>query len=238
MFEDLRKKQMIPLPLTPKVVERKGNSAIIEIEALYPGYGITAGNALRRVLLSSLEGAAVTQVSIKGVPHEFSTISGVAEDAITLMINIRQLRFKLTGDEPQTCVLKAKGEKEITGADFEIPSQLELANPKAHIADLTSKSAKLEMEIKVEKGTGYLSAAARGSKTKLGIGVIPIDAMFTPVKKVGFKVQNMRVGDRTDFDKVILEIETDGTITPETAFARASEILVGHFELFKNAFSA
>ncbi|GMX57994.1 MAG TPA: DNA-directed RNA polymerase subunit alpha [Candidatus Pacearchaeota archaeon] len=229
---------MIPLPLTPKVVERKGNSALIEIEALYPGYGITVGNALRRVLLSSLEGAAVTQVNIKGVPHEFSTIPGISEDAIALMINIRQLRFSIVGDEPQTCVLKAKGEKEVTGADLELPSQLTLANPGVHIADLTSKTAKLEMEIKVEKGTGYLSKESRMGKEKLEIGAIAIDAMFTPVKKVGFKTQNMRVGDRTDFDKVIFDIETDGTITPETAFSRASEILVNHFDMFKNAFTA
>ena len=229
---------MIPLPLTPKVVERKGNSALIEIEALYPGYGITIGNALRRVLLSSLEGAAVTQVNIKGVPHEFSTISEISEDAIALVINIRQLRFSIVGDEPQTCVLKAKGEKEVTGADLELPSQLTLANPGAHIANLTSKTAKLEMEIKVEKGTGYLSKESRMGKEKLEIGAIMIDAMFTPVKKMGFKTQNMRVGDRTDFDKVIFDIETDGTITPETAFSRASEILVNHFDMFKNAFTA
>ena len=144
----------------------------------------------------------------------------------------------MTGDEPQICVLKAKGEKEITGADFEIPSQLELANPKEHIASLTSKSAKLEMEIKVEKGTGYMSKEARAGKAKLEIGAIAMDAMFAPVKKVGFKTQNMRVGDRTDFDKVIFEIETDGTITPEAAFSRAAEILVEHFELFKNAFES
>lgn len=211
---------------------------MIEIEALYPGYGITIGNALRRVLLSSLEGAAVTQVNIKGVPHEFSTISEISEDAIALVINIRQLRFSIVGDEPQTCVLKAKGEKEVTGADLELPSQLTLANPGAHIANLTSKTAKLEMEIKVEKGTGYLSKESRMGKEKLEIGAIMIDAMFTPVKKMGFKTQNMRVGDRTDFDKVLFDIETDGTITPEAAFSRASEILVNHFEMFKNAFTA
>ncbi|MFA6376602.1 MAG: DNA-directed RNA polymerase subunit alpha [Candidatus Paceibacterota bacterium] len=228
---------MIPLPLTPKVIEKKGNLALIEIEALYPGYGVTVGNALRRVMLSSLEGAAVTQINIKGVPHEFSTIAGVMEDVITIIINVRQLRFKLIGDEPQLCVLKAKGEKDVTGADLEIPSQLELANPETHIANLTAKSSKLEMEIKVENGTGYMSKDARLAKGKLEIGVIPMDAMFTPVKRVGFKVQNMRVGDRTDFDKVIFEIETDNTITPEIAFARASEILVSHFEMFKNAFN-
>jgi DNA-directed RNA polymerase subunit alpha len=229
---------MIPLPLAPKVLEKKGNLALVEIEALYPGYGITVGNALRRVMLSSLEGAAVTEIKIKGVPHEFSTIPGVMEDVITLMINIRQLRFKITGDEAQTCVLKVKGEKKATGADIELPSQLELANPDAHIASLTGKTAKLEIEIKVEKGTGYISKDVRPGKNKLEIGVIPMDAMFTPVKRVGFKVQNMRVGDRTDFDRVIFEIETDSTITPETAFAQASEILVNHFTMFKDAFKS
>ena len=229
---------MIPLPLAPKVIERKGNLALIEIEALYPGYGVTVGNALRRVMLSSLEGAAVTQIKIKDVAHEFSTIAGVMEDVITVMINVRQLRFKITGDEPQTCVLKAKGEKDVTGADFDIPSQLELANPDAHIASLTAKTSKLEMEIKVEKGTGYTSKDVHLSKSKLEIGVIPMDAMFTPVKRVGFKVQNMRVGDRTDFDKVIFEVETDSTITPEEAFMRASEILVNHFAMFQKAFES
>ena len=228
---------MIPLPLAPKVIEKKDNWAMIEIEALYPGYGVTLGNALRRVLLSSLEGAAVTQINIKGVPHEFSTIAGIMEDVITIILNIKQLRFKMTGSEAQTCVLKAKGEKEITGVDFEIPSQLELANPKTHIATLTTKSAKLEMEIKIERGTGYISKESE-KRAKLEIGVIPLDAVYTPVAKVGFKVQNMRVGDRTDFDKVMLEIETDGTIKPEEAFSQASEILVNHFVMFKDAFAA
>ncbi len=229
---------MIPLPLTPKVIEKKGNQALIEIEALYPGYGVTVGNALRRVMLSSLEGAAVTQINIKGVPHEFSVIPGVMEDVITIMINVRQLRFKITGDEAQTCVLKVKGEKDVTGKDLEVPSQLELINADQHIANLTAKSSKLEIEIKVEKGTGYKSKDAQTTKNKLEIGMISMDAMFTPVKKVGFKVQNMRVGDRTDFDKVIFDIETDGTITAETAFARSSEILVNHFTMLKNAFEA
>ena len=229
---------MIPLPLAPKVIEKKGNSALIEIEALYPGYGVTVGNALRRVMLSSIEGAAVTQINVKGVPHEFTTIPGVMEDVITLMLNVKQLRFRMTGDEPQTCILKAKGEKEVTGNDLEIPSQLELINPDLYIASLTSKSAKLDIEIKVEKGTGYASKDMRLTKAKLEIGVIQMDALYTPVRKVGFKVQNMRVGDRTDFDKVIFDIETDGTINPESAFSQASEILVNHFEMFKKSFEA
>ncbi len=229
---------MIPLPLAPKVIEKKGNSALIEIEALYPGYGVTVGNALRRVMLSSIEGAAVTQINVKGVPHEFTTIPGVMEDVITLMLNVKQLRFRMTGDEPQTCILKAKGEKEVTGKDLEIPSQLELINPDLYIAGLTSKTSKLDIEIKVEKGTGYASKDMRSTKAKLEIGVIQMDALYTPVRKVGFKVQNMRVGDRTDFDKVIFDIETDGTINPESAFSQASEILVNHFEMFKKSFEA
>lgn len=227
---------MIPLPLKPKVVDKKGSLAQFELEALYPGYGITVGNALRRVLLSSLEGAAVTRIKIKGVPHEFSTIPGVIEDVITIMLNVKQLRFKMTGNEPQTCVLKAKGEKDVTGADLEIPSQLELVNPDAHIATMTAKTAKLEMEITVERGIGYTTRGTK-KKEKLEIGVIPMDAIFTPIKKVGFKVQNMRVGERTDFDKILLEIETDGTITPEEAFTQASDVLVNHFSLFKEAFA-
>jgi DNA-directed RNA polymerase subunit alpha len=227
---------MIPLSLTPKTIEKKDNWALIEIEALYPGYGVTVGNALRRVLLSSLEGSSATQIKIKGVPHEFSTISGVIEDVITIMLGVKQLRFKMTGEDPQTCVLKAKGEKEVTGKDFDIPSQLELINPEAHIATLTAKTAKLEMEIVVERGIGYTSRETK-KKEKLEIGVIPLDAIFTPIKKVGFKVQNMRVGERTDYDKLLLEIETDGTITPEEAFTKASEIIVLHFSLFKEAFA-
>ena len=227
---------MIPLPLDPKIIDKKGDLAQIEIEALYPGYGVTVGNALRRVMLSSLEGAAVTQINLKGVPHEFSAIAGVMEDVITIMLNVKQLRFRMTGSEAQTCVLKAKGEKDITGADLELPGQLELVNPDCHIATLTAKTAKLEMELKIEKGTGYAPRDSK-SKTKLEIGAIQMDAMFTPVKRVGFKVQNMRVGDRTDFDKINFEIETDGTIKPEEAFVRASEILVSHFELLKQAFA-
>jgi DNA-directed RNA polymerase subunit alpha len=226
---------MIPLPLTPKIVERKGNWAVIEIEALYPGYGVTVGNALRRVLLSSLEGAAVAKIKIKGVPHEFSTISGVSEDVITIMLNVKQLRFKMTGDEPQVCVLKAKGEKDVVAKDFEIPSQLELMNPEAPVATMTAKTAKLEMELTVERGIGYTSKETK-KKEKLEIGVIPLDAIYTPIKKVGFKVHNMRVGDRTDYDKILLEIETDGTITPEEAFTKASEIIVNNFSLLKEAF--
>jgi DNA-directed RNA polymerase subunit alpha len=223
---------MIPLPQKPKIIKKEKNKATFEIEGLYPGYGVTIGNALRRVLLSSLEGAAVTQMKIKGVSHEFSTIPGVLEDVITIMLNIKQLRFKMIGEEPQRASLKVKGEKEVKGSDFELPAQLELVNPDCHIATLTSKNAKLEMEILVEKGVGYLPRE-RKRKEKLEIGVIPVDAIFTPVKRVAIRTENMRVGERTDFDRLFLEIETDGTITPEEAFLKASEILINQFSFLK-----
>jgi DNA-directed RNA polymerase subunit alpha len=223
---------MIPLPQKPKIIKKEKNTAIFEIEALYPGYGVTIGNALRRVLLSSLEGAAVTEMKIKGVSHEFSTIPGVLEDVVTIMLNLKQLRFKMIGNEAQRATLKVKGEKEVKGADFELPAQLELVNPDCHIATLTSKTAKLEMEILVEKGVGYLPRE-RKRREKLEIGVIPVDAIFTPVKRVAMRTENMRVGERTDFDKLFLEIETDGTVTPEEAFLKACEILINQFSFLK-----
>jgi DNA-directed RNA polymerase subunit alpha len=223
---------MITLPEKPKIIKKEPNRATFEIEALYPGYGITIGNALRRVLLSSLEGAAVTQMKIKGISHEFSTIPGVQEDVITIMLNLKQLRFKMIGEEPQRAILKVKGEKEVKGLDFELPAQLELVNPNCHIATLTSKNSKLEMEILVEKGVGYLPREKK-RKGKLEIGTIAVDAIFSPVKRVAIKTENMRVGERTDFDRLFLEIETDGTISPEEAFAKASEILINQFSFLK-----
>jgi DNA-directed RNA polymerase subunit alpha len=226
---------MVPLPLQPKIIEKKGNTAIFEIEALYPGYGVTIGNSMRRVLFSSLPGAAITQVKIKGVPHEFSIMSGVLEDVITILLNLKQLRFKIYSDESQKATLKVKGEKEVKASDFELPSQLELINKNIHIATLTDKKSELEMEILVEKGLGY-ELVERRKKEKLGVGVIALDAIFTPIRRVALRVENMRVGERTDFDKLFLEIETDGTTTPETAFSQASEILAKHFSLIGETF--
>jgi len=226
---------MLLLPLKPKIIKQEKNKAVFEIEALYPGYGVTIGNSLRRVLISSLSGAAVTRMKIKGVPHEFSTIPGVLEDVIQIMLNLKQLRFKIYTEEPQKATLKKKGEKEVKGSNLEVPAQLELINKDCHIATLTDKKAELEMEIQIEKGTGYFPREA-GKKGKLEIGTIPLDAIFTPVRKVAFRVENMRVGERTDFDRLFLEVETDGTISPETAFFQASDILVKHFSLFSETF--
>ncbi|HHE76654.1 MAG TPA: DNA-directed RNA polymerase subunit alpha [Candidatus Parcubacteria bacterium] len=229
---------MIPLPKPPKIINKKNNSATFEIEGLYPGYGVTIGNSLRRVLLSSLEGAAVTKAKIKGVQHEFSTIPGVVEDVITIMMNFKKMRFRLHGDEPQTAYLKVKGlpagkkDKEIKGSDFEFPTQVELVNKSCHIATITDKKADLEIEIQIERGVGYQPVEQLKKQKKSEVGVLFVDAIFTPVKKVSFRVENMRVGDRTDFDRLYLEITTDGIISPEEAFSLASGILVEHFSLF------
>jgi len=222
---------MLFLPNQPKIVKKEGSKAVFELEALYPGYGITVGNSLRRALLSSLEGAAVTQMKIKGVSHEFSTIPGVLEDVITIMLNLKQLRFKLLVSEPQKATLKVKGAKEVKGSDLSLPSQVELVNKNCHIATLTSKSAELEMEIQIEKGIGYSSRSSR-QKEKLEIGAIPVDAIFTPIRRVSYKIENMRVGERTDFDRLFLEVETDGTMTPEDAVMQSCETLIKHFSLF------
>lgn len=227
---------MIPLPSQPKIIEKKENSAVFEIEGLWPGYGVTVGNSLRRVLLSSMPGAAVTQVKIKGAHHEFSTIPGILEDVVTILLNLKQLRFKIHTDEPQKVTLQVKGEKEVIGSNFELPSQVELMNKDAKIATLTDKKAELDLEILIEKGMGYEPVESR-KKGKFDIGTMALDAIFTPVRKVSYRVENMRVGEKTDFDRLVLELETDGSISPEEAINQASEILVGHFALIGGAFS-
>lgn len=221
---------MIPLSQPTTIVESKGNTGVFEIAGLYPGYGITMGNTLRRVLLSSLEGAAITQVKIKGVDHEFSTMEGVMEDVVAILLNLKQVRFKLHSDEPQKATLKAKGEKTVTAADFELPSQVELVSKDAPIAQITNKATELEMEIQIEKGIGYVPSEVR-KKEKEEIGTIVLDAIFTPVKRVSTKVEDMRIGDRTDFNRLLIEIETDGTITPEEAFYQATDILSKELEV-------
>ena len=226
---------MLSLPNQPKIIKKGDNEAVFEIEALYPGYGTTIGNSLRRVLFSSLEGAAVTHVKIKGVSHEFSTIPGVLEDVILLSLNLKQLRFKVFSDEPQKATLKVKGEREVRGSDFNLPSQVELVNKNVPIATLTKKTSELEMEVTIEKGIGYNSRDSR-EKEKLEVGMISLDAVFTPVRRVSYKIENMRVGERTDYDRLFLEIKTDGTITPEQAFYKSAEILVNHFSLLVETF--
>ncbi len=222
---------MILLPSKPKIVERKDeNQVVFEIDSLYPGYGVTIGNSLRRTLLSSLGGAAVTKVKIEGVNHEFSTIEGVMEDVMTIILNLKELMFKAHAEGEHVAMLKVKGEKEIKGSDLELPTQVELANKDAHIATITNKHTELDMEISIESGMGYSSTEER-KEDKLEVGQIMIDAVFTPIKRVNFHVENMRVGKRTDFDRLFIEVETDRTVAPEDAFRQAVKILGDHYKV-------
>lgn len=223
--------KMISLPSKPKIVEKNGNRALFEISSLYPGYGVTMGNSMRRVLLSSLYGAAVTKVKIDGVKHEFSVLTGVLEDVMVILQNLKNLRFRVFSEEPQKVVLDVKGEKEVKGSDLKAPSQLEIVTPDVHIATITNPKTSLSMEMEVSTGVGYSPLEDR-KEDKLEIGQMLIDAIFTPVRKVNFRVENMRVGKRTDFDRLFLDIETDGTVTPEDAFSEAANILMKHFSLF------
>lgn len=212
-----------------KTVSETGKEGVFEIEGLYSGYGLTVGNALRRVLLSSLPGACVTQIKIKNVKHEFTTIDGVMEDVVELALNMKKVRFAFHADEPQVLTIDVKGEKEVTAGDIKTNAQVEVINPEAHIATITDKKTEFSMEVTVEKGLGYVPVEARKVE-KLPVGVIAIDAIFTPVTNVNFVVENMRVGERTDFNRVKLTIETDGSIKPSLALHKASNILKDHFE--------
>lgn len=220
----------LQIPEQIKVVSKDGNKATFEIAPLMPGYGPTIANPLRRVLLSSLSGTAVTSIKIKGIEHEFSTIPGVLEDAIEIILNVKKLRFNLHGDGPVKLMLEANGDKEITGKDIKLTSDVDLINEDQHIATLTEKKASFEMELEIEKGIGYVPVEQQ-RKEKLPIGVMAIDAIFSPIKFVNFSIENIRVGQRIDYNKIVIEVETDGTITPEEAVKNASEILISHFKV-------
>src|SRR3990167_1286112 len=227
---------MLTLPKKPKIVEKSNNRAVVEISELYPGYGPTIGNTLRRALYSSIEGAAITSFKIDGVPHEFSTIEGVLEDVIEICLNLKEIRLILHGDEPQVLKLNIKGTKEakgITAKDMVTPSQVEVINKDVHIMTVTSPKALINMELTVDRGMGYIQTD-KDAKEKKDIGVIRLDAIFTPVLRVNFEVENMRVGDKTDFNRLLLDITTDGTITPEEAYEKAAGVLFDHFELIKD----
>ncbi len=196
------------------------------------GYGITIGNCLRRVLLSSIQGAAVTSVKITGVMHEFSTIPGIREDVTEIILNLKELIIKMHSDRPRTIKIQAKGEKEVKAKDIIVDEAIEILNPDLHIATL-NKGAKLEMEMEVQVGRGYAGIEKHKDSSRQ-IGVIPIDAIFTPVKKVNFEIENTRVGKITDYDRLLLEIWTNGTISPEDALAHAAYLLKNHFSIFIN----
>ncbi len=223
---------IITLPKSPKLVKKEGNLGIFEIDDIYPGYGVTLASALRRILLSSLPGAAATSAKIKNVSHEFSTLPHVKEDIVEIILNLKQIRFKLYGEEPVKVSIAAKGERKVTAADIKASSQVEVINKKAPIATLTNKNAELDIELTVEKGLGYL-ATEHQLKTKKEIAVIAIDAIFSPIRKIGYEVENARVGQRTDYNKLTFEIETDGSIEPEDALSQAADILIKQFGAIK-----
>lgn len=212
-----------------KRVSEDGKNGVFAIEGLYRGYGLTTGNAIRRVLLSSLPGAAITRFKIKGVKHEFTTIPGMVEDVVEFGLNLKKVKFNFYADEPQVLSLKIKGEKEVTAADIKGNADVKIANPELHIAALSSKDAEIDVEITVEKGRGYVPVESQKIE-KLPIGTVALDAIFSPVMTVNFTVENMRVGDRTDYNRVILEVETDGTISPSRAVHKAADILLDHFK--------
>ncbi|NLY56045.1 MAG: DNA-directed RNA polymerase subunit alpha [Firmicutes bacterium] len=215
-----------------EIAELTSNYGEFIVEPLERGYATTLGNSLRRVLLSSLPGAAVTSVQIDGVLHEFTTIEGVVEDVTDIILNLKELRFKMHIDEPVVLRIDAEGEKVVTGADIIPNPDVEVLNPEQKIATLET-GARLRMEMTVEKGRGYVPAE-RNKKPDMPIGVIPVDAIFSPVKKVNFIVEDTRVGQVTDYDKLILKVWTDQSISPDEATSLSAKILAEHLDLFIN----
>ncbi len=219
----------IVLPSKPKIVSEDNFSAVYEIDGLYPGYGHTLGNSLRRIILSSLPGAAITSVKINDVSHEFSVLDGVKEDVITILLNLKKVRIAMHSDEPQTLTLKVKGMQEVTAKDIKASGQVSVLNPDLVIAHITDKNTELNLEITVEKGLGYVSKEVL-QKNRVDIGTITLDAVFTPIRKVSYEVENMRVGDRTDFNRLRISIETDGTMLPHDALSKAIEISINQLK--------
>ncbi|KKU04656.1 MAG: DNA-directed RNA polymerase subunit alpha [Candidatus Giovannonibacteria bacterium GW2011_GWA2_45_21] len=219
----------ISIPSRIRTVSEEENKGVYEIDSLHPGYGHTIGNSLRRVLLSSLPGVAITRVKIHGVSHEFSTIPDVKEDIILIILNLKQVRLLMHADEPQVIKISAKGVKKVVAGDFETPTQVEVMNKDLTIATLTSKDAKLEIEATVERGLGYVPREIL-EKEKVEVGMLTLDAVFTPIKKVNYEVENMRVGERTDYNRLRILIETDGTINPRKAIEEAVRMLIKQLE--------
>lgn len=202
------------------------------LEPLERGFGTTMGNSLRRVLLSSLPGVAVTSIKVDGVLHEFSTLPGVKEDLVEIILNLKDLALKVSSDEPKIITINAQGPGRVTAGDIIVDSEVEIVNPDHHIATL-NEDAKLFMELTIEKGRGYVPAE-RNKHSGQPIGMIPVDSIFTPINRVNFNVENTRVGQVTDYDKLTLEVWTDGTIMPDEATSLAAKILVEHLSLFIN----
>lgn len=208
---------VISLPSKLKIVREEDNSGTYEIEGLYPGYGHTLGNSLRRIILSSIPGASITSLKINGVDHEYATLDGVKEDVLTMVLYLKRVRFRLDTDEPQVAKLVVKGDaKTVTAADIEVPGQMEVLNKDQYICETTAKKVDLNIEMTVEKGLGFVPKS-NSKKDKSDIGVIAVDAVFTPIRKVNYEVENMRVGDQTNYNRLRMSIQTDGTYTPREA---------------------
>ncbi|MFA6050389.1 MAG: DNA-directed RNA polymerase subunit alpha, partial [Candidatus Paceibacterota bacterium] len=219
----------IVLPSKPKILKEEGNRGSYEIDGLYPGYGHTLGNSLRRVILSSIEGAAITSIKIKGVAHEFSAMDGVKDDVIMMILSLKKLRIKLHSTEPQIVKLSVKGPKVVTAADLKLPSQVEVMNPEQYINEITDKNGEIELEMTVEHGMGFVSKE-NIQKDRVEIGTISLDAIFSPVRRVNYEVENMRVGNRTDFNKLTIMIETDGSIGPREALEHAITTMISQLK--------
>ena len=219
----------IVLPSFTKVVSEENTKGVYEIINLYPGYGNTLGNSIRRILLSSIPGAAITKVKISGVNHEFANLPGIKEDVIKILLNLKQLRFKLHGDEPQVASLDVSGQKDVKGKDVKCPTQLEVVNKDHHILLMTDKNAKVSMDLTVERGIGFVPSEEL-AEGKVAVGDLVLDAVFTPIRRADYEVENMRVGDRTDFNLLRVTVETDGSISPRDAFKTAISIMKKQIE--------
>lgn len=218
----------IIMPSKPRVVVEEGNKGVFEIDGLSPGYGHTLGNSLRRIILSSLPGASVTSIKIDGISHEFQTMDGIKEDVIVMILNLKKTRFKMLSDEPQTVMLSVKGPKEILASDIKTGGQVEILNPELHIAEVTGK-VNLNIEMKIEKGLGFIPKEIF-QKDKVDVGTIAVDAIFTPIRRVSYEVENMRVGDKTNHNRLRISIETDGTLTAREALSRSIEIMINQLK--------
>ena len=216
--------QNIAIPSKPKIVSEENFKGIYEIDGLYPGYGHTLGNSLRRIILSSLPGTAITEVKIDGVGHEFSTIEGVKEDVISIILNLKKIRLSMTNQEAMKIELNVKGPKKVTAADIKTPSQIEIVNKDQYLFEITTKT-EVNIEIKVENGIGFVPKEVL-HKEKVEVGTIALDAIFTPIRRVNYESENMRVGDRTDYNRLRITIETDGTITPKEALEQSISTMI------------
>ena len=218
----------IIMPSKPRIVLEEGNKGVFEIDGLYPGYGHTLGNSLRRIILSSLPGASITSIKIDGISHEFSTMEGIKEDVIVIILNLKKVRFKMLSDEPQTVTLSVKGPKEVLASEIKTGGQVEILNGDQHIVEVTGK-VNLNIEMNIEKGLGFIPKEMH-QKEKVDIGTIAVDAIFTHIRRVSYEVENMRVGDKTNHNRLRISIETDGTLSPREALSQSIEIMINQLK--------